>query len=84
MTLSGPPLSLRAARLATHVARRSSLASQRRALRDLHWQHGVSEGTSEPDKDSGYDHLPDSAGYYFFARFSRRPVFRTNVGHMTR
>jgi hypothetical protein len=42
------------------------------------------EGTSEPDKDSGYDHLPDSAGYYFFARFSHKPVFRTNVGHMGR
>jgi hypothetical protein len=42
------------------------------------------EGTSEPDKDSGYDHLPDSAGYYFFARFSHKPVFRTNVGHMHR
>jgi hypothetical protein len=42
------------------------------------------EGTSEPDKESGYDHLPDSAGYYFFARFSRKPVFRTNAGHMHR
>jgi hypothetical protein len=29
------------------------------------------EGTSEPDKLSGYDHLVDSAGYYMFTRWGR-------------
>lgn len=42
------------------------------------------EGTSEPDKDSGYDHIPDADGYYMFARFSHKPAFRTNIGHMGR
>ncbi|GBR07009.1 phage terminase protein [Acetobacter oeni LMG 21952] len=27
-------------------------------------------GTSEPDKGGGFDHLVDAAGYYFFFRFS--------------
>jgi hypothetical protein len=27
------------------------------------------DGTSEPDKDSGYDHCVDSAGYYMFYRY---------------
>jgi hypothetical protein len=27
------------------------------------------EGTSEPDKEGGYDHLCDATGYYMFARF---------------
>jgi len=27
------------------------------------------EGTSDPDKTMGFDHIPDSAGYYIFTRF---------------
>lgn len=42
------------------------------------------EGTSEPDKESGYDHAPDAAGYYLFARFSHKPVFRQMSGFMGR
>lgn len=42
------------------------------------------EGTSEPDKTSGHDHIPDATGYYIFARFSHKPVFRANNGHMGR
>ncbi len=29
------------------------------------------EGTNNPDKDSGLDHVPDSAGYYFYTRFGK-------------
>ncbi|NHO34265.1 phage terminase large subunit family protein [Acetobacter fallax] len=28
-------------------------------------------GTSEPDKNGGFDHLVDATGYYFFFRFSK-------------
>lgn len=42
------------------------------------------DGTSEPDKEGGFDHMNDQLGYYMFARFSHKPVFRTNLGHMTR
>lgn len=32
-------------------------------------RHEYKEGTSEPDKGTGFDHIPDSAGYYTFVRF---------------
>lgn len=42
------------------------------------------EGTSEPDKDGGFDHMNDASGYFFFGRYSHKPIFRTNIGHMGR
>lgn len=42
------------------------------------------EGTSEPDKDSGFDHIPDATGYFVFGRYSHRPAFRTDLNHMAR
>lgn len=42
------------------------------------------EGTSEPDKTSGFDHVPDATGYFMFGRYSHKPIFRTNIGHMGR
>ena len=36
------------------------------------------EGSSEPDKTRGYDHLVDASGYYLFGRTSRRPVSATS------
>ncbi|WP_199499904.1 phage terminase large subunit family protein [Methylovirgula sp. 4M-Z18] len=42
------------------------------------------EGTSEPDKLGGYDHLNDATGYFLYARYAHKPTFRTDVGHMER
>jgi len=42
------------------------------------------DGTNEPDKDDGFDHLPDATGYFMFARYSHKPAFRTDLGHMGR
>ena len=32
-------------------------------------RHCYKEGTSDPDKGTGYDHLPDGTGYYAFVKF---------------
>lgn len=37
------------------------------------------EGTSDPDKDSGLDHLPDASGYYAYTRFGRAPAKVTSL-----
>jgi hypothetical protein len=42
------------------------------------------EGTSEPDKDGGWDHMNDSSGYMFYARYGQKPTFRTQLGHIAR
>jgi hypothetical protein len=42
------------------------------------------EGTSEPDKDSGFDHPVDATGYYMFTRFGATAAKRLNVGFMAR
>ena len=49
------------------------------------------EGTSEPDKKiktqlnpGGVDHLPDSAGYYIYARFAATRFKQLKPGHMGR
>lgn len=42
------------------------------------------EGTNQPDKDSGFDHLPDSAGYYVFTRFAYLPAQAHQVTHVGR
>ena len=49
------------------------------------------EGTSEPDKTmttklnpGGVDHLPDSAGYYIYARFAATKFRQIHMGHMER
>ena len=42
------------------------------------------EGTSEPDKEDGFDHMNDASGYRFFARYGHKPVFRTQLGHIAR
>lgn len=42
------------------------------------------EGTNEPDKESGMDHLPDSAGYYIYGRFAYKPAAKAHVPHMNR
>ena len=42
------------------------------------------EGTNDPDKDSGMDHIPDSAGYYIYTKFAYLPAQRKQSGHMQR
>lgn len=37
------------------------------------------EGTSDPDKGSGFDHLVDATGYYFYARFGATPARFTTI-----
>lgn len=37
------------------------------------------EGTSEPDKRLGLDHLPDATGYYFYTRFAYKPAKVTEL-----
>lgn len=42
------------------------------------------EGTSEPDKEGGFDHMNDASGYMYFGRYAYKPVFRTQLGHIAR
>ena len=42
------------------------------------------EGTNDPDKEAGLDHLPDATGYYIYGRFAYKPTHGANVTHMTR
>ncbi len=53
-----------------------SASGQRQAFVDPRCSHSISayerlvyrDGTTEPDKTGGYDHLVDATGYYMFAR----------------
>ena len=42
------------------------------------------EGTSEPDKTLGLDHLPDATGYFMYTRFAYKPARAAHVPHMAR
>jgi hypothetical protein len=42
------------------------------------------EGTSEPDKELGLDHLPDATGYYIYTRFAYKPARAVQIIHMGR
>ena len=42
------------------------------------------EGTSEPDKTSGYDHPVDALGYYAFGRYAYKPAATARVSMMGR
>jgi len=37
------------------------------------------DGTGEPDKEAGLDHLPDATGYYFYTRFVHKPARRVQL-----
>jgi hypothetical protein len=41
-------------------------------------------GTSDPDKEGGFDHLCDASGYYVYGRFSYKPTRTVQVNHMGR
>jgi hypothetical protein len=47
-------------------------------------RHVYKEGTSEPDKGTGFDHLPDSCGYYTFGRFAYKAPTVSHVNLMGR
>lgn len=61
----------------TMNSRFMNVKDERRAFVDPSCKHSIEayerhvykEGTSEPEKTKGYDHLPDSGGYYFYVRF---------------
>ncbi len=40
------------------------------------------EGTSEPDKSTGHDHLVDASGYYLFGRTLRRTGGQASTSHI--
>lgn len=42
------------------------------------------DGTNDPDKEGGFDHLPDSTGYYIYGRFEYTKAHRTQVHHTNR
>lgn len=42
------------------------------------------DGTNDPDKEGGFDHLPDSTGYYIYGRFEYTKAHRTHVHHTNR
>lgn len=42
------------------------------------------EGTSEPDKTTGFDHLNDATGYYLYARFGLVKARGIRLGHSER
>lgn len=41
-------------------------------------------GTSEPDKEGGYDHDNDATGYYVYTRFAHQKARPEHVQHMVR
>lgn len=42
------------------------------------------EGTNEPDKTLGLDHISDATGYYLFGRFAYKAPQRTSIPHTGR
>ena len=42
------------------------------------------EGTNDPDKDGGYDHLPDATGYYLYGRFAYKNAEYKSIAHIGR
>jgi hypothetical protein len=42
------------------------------------------EGTNEPDKTGGYDHLVDGTGYMMFGRYAAKPAHLVPSTHMLR
>jgi len=64
--------------------RRAFVAPRCRKSIECYERLEYKEGTSEPDKKSGFDHIPDASGYFMFGRYSHNPIFRTNLGHVGR
>ncbi len=40
------------------------------------------EGTNDPDKSTGHDHLVDASGYYLFGRTLRRVGSKASLSHI--
>ena len=47
-------------------------------------QSTYKEGTNEPDKTLGVDHIPDATGYYIYTRFAYKPAQQAQIHHMGR
>ena len=47
-------------------------------------RHVFKEGSSEPDKSTGFDHLPDSLGYAIFGRYAYKPAAARHINIMGR
>lgn len=47
-------------------------------------QSTYKEGTSEPDKSLGVDHIPDATGYYIYTRFAYKPARGAQINHVGR
>lgn len=47
-------------------------------------KHQYKEGTSEPDKGSGWDHLNDALGYYVYTRFTHTKPQLFTIAHIGR
>jgi len=42
------------------------------------------DGTSEPDKGGGFDHMNDATGYFIYGRYGQVQAYRSDVTHMRR
>jgi hypothetical protein len=42
------------------------------------------EGTNQPDKELGLDHMPDAAGYYVYTKFAYIPAQRKQIDYTAR
>lgn len=42
------------------------------------------EGTNDPDKELGFDHVPDALGYYLYTKYVYMPAKRITSHHMQR
>ena len=47
-------------------------------------RHAYREGTSEPDKSAGFDHVCDALGYWAFGRFAYKPPQQRTVNVLGR
>ena len=47
-------------------------------------RHVYKEGSSEPDKGTGYDHVPDALGYWAYGRYAYRPPEHRTINVMGR
>ena len=47
-------------------------------------KHVYREGSNEPDKTTGFDHIPDSLGYWAHGRYAYKPVTTQRINVMGR
>ena len=47
-------------------------------------RHSYKEGTSDPDKGDGFDHLCDATGYFNYGRYEYKPPRNALLQHIGR